>query len=195
LFAAAFPLAPVIAIVSNLVEMHADCFKLTYLCRKPRSFRSDGLGMWKTLIHAIIWLSALTNCLIFGYSSDQMMSLLPSYYVYESDSDKTRLAPNHGWIVIFLIFLLERILIYLGLLLQAAVPPIPEDVMDELERRHWVRDQESKQWREDDRKIRSSLRSSDASLLEDHDFAELKQRHEEARWRRNRDLPSLQEDD
>lgn len=165
LFAAAFPLASIIAIVSNLVEMHADCFKLAFLCRRPRSIRSDGLGMWKNLIRAIIWLSALTNCLIFGFTSDQLMQFLPTYYFLD-DNDKTRLTQN-SWVVIFIIFGLERVLIYLGLAFAAVIPAVPEDVMDQLEKRYWIREKESEKWRQEDRERRSSdLRSrSDLSTV------------------------------
>jgi anoctamin-10 len=70
LFASAYPLASLIAIVANLVEIHADCFKLTHVCQHPCPMRTDGCGMWNTLASSIIWLSALTNFLIFGFTTD-----------------------------------------------------------------------------------------------------------------------------
>jgi hypothetical protein len=147
LFASAYPLASLIAIVANLVEIRADCFKLTYVCQRPRPMRTDGCGMWNTLALSIIWLSALTNCLIFGFTSDQMMQYLPSFY-YLNDYGHTRLAAGKGWIVIFIIFGVERLLVCAGLLINAVVPEIPEDLMEELERRHFVRTQESKKAKE-----------------------------------------------
>lgn len=133
LFASAYPLASVIAIFANLIEIRADCFKLTFLCQRPRSTRSNGLGMWKTLLLCITWLSALTNCLIFGFTSGQLREYLPEYYHYD-ESGHLRLIPGKGWIVIFIIFGMERILVYTGLLLRAVVPDVPDTIMEELER-------------------------------------------------------------
>ena len=93
LFASAYPLASVIAIFANLIEIRADCFKLTFLCQRPRSTRSNGLGMWKTLLLCITWLSALTNCLIFGFTSGQLREYLPEYDHYD-ESGHLRLIPG-----------------------------------------------------------------------------------------------------
>lgn len=148
LFASAYPLASLIAIFANLVEVRADCFKLTYVCQRPRPMRTDTCGMWNTLVSCILWLSALTNCMIFGFTSNQLMQYLPQFYTI-SDAGHTRLAPGKGWIVIFIIFGVERLLVYTGLLIYAIVPEVPEDVVEELERRHFVKMEESKREKED----------------------------------------------
>ena len=61
LFASAYPLASLISIVANLIEMQADMFKITYVCRRPRSSRCDGLNMWNKLLVYIVWLSVMLN--------------------------------------------------------------------------------------------------------------------------------------
>ena len=66
------------------------------------------------------------------------MEYLPSFY-YLNDYGHTRLAAGKGWIVIFIIFGVERLLVFAGLLIYAVVPEIPEGMMKELERRHFVR--------------------------------------------------------
>jgi len=174
LFASAYPLASLIAIVANLVEIRADCFKLTHVCQRPRPMRTDTCGMWNTLVSCILWLSALTNCLIFGFTSDQLMQYLPQFY-YLNEQGHTRLAEGRGWIVVFIIFGVERLLVYTGLLIYAVVPEIPEDVMEELERRHFVRMQESKRIKEQRMSIASSLLTEDERrlLTEDDRQAEL----------------------
>ena len=147
LFASAYPLASLIAIVANLIEVRADCFKLTHVCQRPRPMHTDSCGMWNTLVSCILWLSALTNCLIFGFTSDQLMQYLPQFY-YLNENGHTRLAEGRGRIVVFIIFGVERLLVCTGLLIYAVVPEIPEDVMEELERRHFVRMEESKKVKE-----------------------------------------------
>jgi hypothetical protein len=141
LFASAYPLASLISMVANWVEIRADCFKLAVLCQRPRVYRSSGMGMWKTLMACVVWMSALTNCLLFGFTSDQMMHYVPDFYVRDT-AGFTLLTHEKGWIVVFCIFGLERLLVLSGLLIYAIVPGVPEDVMDELERRQYIRSQE-----------------------------------------------------
>jgi anoctamin-10 len=141
LFASAYPLASLVSIAANWVEIRADCFKLAVLCQRPVVYRSSGLGMWKTLMASVIWMSALTNCLLFGFTSDQMMHYVPDFYARDREGF-TLLTHEKGWIVVFVIFGLERLLIISGLLIYAIVPGVPEDISDELERRQYIRTQE-----------------------------------------------------
>ena len=87
---------------------------------------------------SIIWLSALTNCLIVGFSSDQLMHYLPDFY-QRDENDYTYMGHAQSWIVIFVIFGLERLLLVLGLLLHAIIPPVPEELQDQLERQHYLK--------------------------------------------------------
>jgi anoctamin-10 len=139
LFASAYPLASLISIIANWVEIRSDCFKLTHVCRRPISIRSSGLGMWRTLISAVIWTSAITNCLIAGFTSGQLTHYLPEFYIRDKDTGDYNIDEEDGWLVIFVIFGLERLLIIFGLLILAIVPATPEDVVDEIERRQYVR--------------------------------------------------------
>ena len=144
LFASAYPLASVVSIIANSIEIRSDCFKLTYICRRPRCIRSDGLNMWKHLLNAIVRLSALTNCLLFGFTSGK--EWLPAFYDV-TDDKHLRFRPEKGWVLIFIIFGMERLLLYTASLLRSVIPAVPEDVMDELERKHFVMESESKRGR------------------------------------------------
>lgn len=88
------------------------------------------------------------------------MQYLPQFY-YLNEQGHTRLAEGKGWIVIFIIFGVERLLVYTGLLIYAVVPEVPEDVMEELERRHFVRMVESKREKE------NRLSTQSAGLMDD----------------------------
>eukprot|EP00978_Attheya_sp_CCMP212_P000692 scaffold1386_cov55-Attheya_sp.AAC.3 len=122
LFASAYPLASVIAIIANYVEIRMDFFKLTKVCLRPRSIRTD---------------SALTNCLLFGFTSRQLMEYLPGFF-FEDEMGHKRMVPGKGWIVVFIIFGLERFLLYVGLIIHQLVPSVPEDVVFQMERRQHI---------------------------------------------------------
>jgi anoctamin-10 len=137
LFASAYPLASLIMCAAVWIEIRSDCYKLTYLCQKPVAERVPGIRIWKSLLECMVWSSALTNCLLFGFTSDQMMHYMPSFYV-EDGHGVTHLVQDKGWIAVFIIFALERVLIYFGLSLYAMVPSIPEDLAIELQRRRFL---------------------------------------------------------
>jgi anoctamin-10 len=141
LFASAYPLASLVALAANWVEIRSDCFKLARVCRRPRSVRADGIGVWKSLLSCVVWMSALTNCLIVGFTSDQMKEIFPAFYMQDKHGD-THLVHDKGWIAVFVIFGLERVLLLVGVLIYAVVPEVPEDVQEEVQRLHHVRQHE-----------------------------------------------------
>jgi len=133
LFASAFPLASFVAIGANMIEFRSDIFKLTTICRKPRVLKTENIGTWNLLISCIIWLSALTNCFLFGYSSKQMMEFFPSFYVVDVEGEQ-HFASNKGGFVVLLVFLIERILLFVGMAICACIGEIPEDVTLKLDK-------------------------------------------------------------
>lgn len=150
LFASAYPLASILSVAANWVEIRSDCFKLTLLCHKPIPVRASGMGMWKQLFSSIVWISALTNCLVAGFTSDQLMTYLPNLYVRDS-AGFTIFGHEKGWLHVFAVFALERLLLVIGLLIYAIVPAVPEDVTDRIARQQYLRrtDRESSHNKQD----------------------------------------------
>lgn len=66
------------------------------------------------------------------------MQYMPSLYS-QTKAGYTEMSHEDGWILVFVIFGLERILLVAGLLIYFTVPAVPEDVQDELERRQFLR--------------------------------------------------------
>jgi hypothetical protein len=137
LFASAYPLASLVMFVAILIEIRSDCYKLTYLCQKPAGDQTSDIGMWKTLLWFMVWFSCLTNCLLFGFTSDQMMHYVPVLYMRD-DTGTTHMVHDKGWIAILIIFALERILIFVGLSLNVMIPKIDENLVVQLKRRKYL---------------------------------------------------------
>ena len=55
------------------------------------------------------------------------------------DEDGYNIEHEDGWLVVFVIFGLERLLLAMGVLIYFIVPAVPEDVADEIERRQYIR--------------------------------------------------------
>lgn len=61
IFGPAFPLAPLLGFINNLVEMRIDKYKLVYLTKRPVPNGASDIGIWKIFIEIIIYISIVTN--------------------------------------------------------------------------------------------------------------------------------------
>jgi anoctamin-10 len=143
LFASAYPMASVAMCVSVWIEIRSGLFRFTRLYQKPLDERVSSIGMWKELLKGMVWFSCLTNCLIFGFTSDQMLHYLPHLFEQTPDGE-THLADGKGRLVVLLIFGIERILIFTGLSLDRMIPTIPGDLSIKLRRRLYLIGQQQK---------------------------------------------------
>ena len=148
LFASAYPFASMVMFFSLWVEIRSDCYKLCFLCQKPAGERVSGIGMWKKVLDFMVWFSCLTNCLLFGFTSDQMMHYMPNLYIRD-DSGVTHLVHDKGWLAIVAIFGLERVLLYFGLAMHTMISSIPESLSVKLKRRQFLLAQENKKSKSD----------------------------------------------
>lgn len=144
LFASAYPMASMSMCISVWIEIRSGLFRFTRLYQKPLDERVSSIGMWKDLMRGMVWFSCLTNCFLFGFTSDQMLHYLPNLFEQTEDGE-TLLAEGKGRLVILLIFGIERILIFTGLILNRMIPIIPGDLSVKLRRRLYLL---SQQWRE-----------------------------------------------
>lgn len=67
-FVAAFPLAPLFALLNNILEMRLDAKKLLTYYRRPVSQRVRDIGIWYRILDAIGKLSVITNVKAFSAS-------------------------------------------------------------------------------------------------------------------------------
>lgn len=61
LFVAAFPLAPLFALVNNVVEIRLDAYKYLTKSRRPRAERIQDIGIWFGILKGITYFSVFTN--------------------------------------------------------------------------------------------------------------------------------------
>jgi hypothetical protein len=92
LFASAFPLAGLLSLACNLVELYADGLKLTVLCRRPRPERASSIGGWGGCLYAIMLLSIYTNLFLASVASDQLAALAPSFFTVPAATKARKLA-------------------------------------------------------------------------------------------------------
>nr|CAD7605731.1 unnamed protein product [Timema genevievae] len=70
LFVAAFPIAPLLALINNIFEIRIDANKFLKGMRRPLARNLCCLGAWDYVIQFITYLSVLTNACVIGFTSD-----------------------------------------------------------------------------------------------------------------------------
>ncbi|ROJ24385.1 Anoctamin-5, partial [Anabarilius grahami] len=88
LFVASFPLAPLLALMNNILEVRVDAWKFTTQFRRPVAAKAHSIGAWEEILNMIAVFSVVTNAFIVSFTSD-MIPRLVYLYVYHPGSEKT----------------------------------------------------------------------------------------------------------
>uniref|UniRef100_A0A8C4Q1L8 Anoctamin n=1 Tax=Eptatretus burgeri TaxID=7764 RepID=A0A8C4Q1L8_EPTBU len=83
LFVVSFPLAPLLALLNNLIEMRLDAWKFVTQYRRPTAARAQTIGVWQQILYGLAMLSVVTNAFIMAFTSDS----IPRFVYYFSKHD------------------------------------------------------------------------------------------------------------
>ncbi|XP_077168838.1 anoctamin-7-like isoform X1 [Paroedura picta] len=83
IFVAAFPLAPLFALLNNWVEIRLDAQKFVCEYRRPVAERAQGISVWFFLLDVLAHVSVIVNAFLIAFTSDFLPRLL---YQCEHDS-------------------------------------------------------------------------------------------------------------
>ncbi|KAJ0029459.1 hypothetical protein NQD34_004456 [Periophthalmus magnuspinnatus] len=86
LFVASFPLAPLLALFNNIIEIRVDAWKLTTQFRRPVASKAHCIGAWEEILNGMAVLSVVTNAFIVAFTSD-MIPRLVYMYAYQPDGE------------------------------------------------------------------------------------------------------------
>ncbi|KAF7666802.1 hypothetical protein LDENG_00093680 [Lucifuga dentata] len=79
IFVAAFPLAPLLALINNIFEIRLDAIKMVSLERRMIPKKTKDIGIWTKVLEAIGVLAVIANGLVIGVSSDFIPRLVYRY--------------------------------------------------------------------------------------------------------------------
>ncbi|XP_042217319.1 anoctamin-7-like isoform X2 [Homarus americanus] len=82
IFVAAFPLAPLFALLNNWVEIRLDAQKFVCETRRAVSERAQNIGIWFTILDFMAHLAVISNAFLIAFTSEFLPQLL---YKYEYD--------------------------------------------------------------------------------------------------------------
>ncbi|XP_026234344.1 anoctamin-5b isoform X1 [Anabas testudineus] len=84
LFVASFPLAPLLALFNNILEIRVDAWKFTTQFRRPVAAKARSIGAWQEILNAVAILSVVTNAFIMAFTSD-MIPRMVYLYAYSKE--------------------------------------------------------------------------------------------------------------
>nr|XP_051680923.1 anoctamin-5 isoform X2 [Oryctolagus cuniculus] len=70
LFVASFTLAPLLALMNNIIAIRVDAWKLTTQYRRPVAAKAHSIGVWQDILFGMAVLSVATNAFIVAFTSD-----------------------------------------------------------------------------------------------------------------------------
>ncbi|XP_075727736.1 anoctamin-4-like isoform X2 [Rhipicephalus microplus] len=76
LFVAAFPLAPLFALLNNIVEIRLDAYKYTSQMRRPLAERVPNIGAWQVILKGVSVFAVICNAFLIAYTSDFIPRML-----------------------------------------------------------------------------------------------------------------------
>jgi hypothetical protein len=124
LFASAFPLAPLLALLNNLIEIHTDSAKFLLQTNRPDYEGSSGIGVWYVILEVLGAVAVITNCCLIAFSQGTLF-----YFVEDFFS------------VFAIAVILEHILLFGKYLISILIPDIPKTVQVERARATWLKQQ------------------------------------------------------
>ncbi|KAF6102021.1 anoctamin 5 [Phyllostomus discolor] len=87
LFVASFPLAPLLALLNNVIEIRVDAWKLTTQYRRPVAAKAHSIGVWQDILYGMTVISVASNAFIVAFTSD-IIPRLVYYYAYSTNSNE-----------------------------------------------------------------------------------------------------------
>jgi hypothetical protein len=78
LFVAAFPLAPLFALLHNIFEIRLDAWKLLVTMQKPMPATARDMGIWLPILEGMSRVAVLTNasCILFILSWSEIVQII-----------------------------------------------------------------------------------------------------------------------
>lgn len=72
LFAPAYPLAPLLALLNNVFEIRLDAEKLCTVTRRPRVRQAEDIGFWFTVLNVLGFFAVITNATMLVFVGSQL---------------------------------------------------------------------------------------------------------------------------
>uniref|UniRef100_A0A8C5GY12 Anoctamin n=1 Tax=Gouania willdenowi TaxID=441366 RepID=A0A8C5GY12_GOUWI len=79
LFVASFPLAPLFALLNNIIEIRLDAKKFVTELRRPIAAKAKDIGIWYNLLRGLSKVAVIVNAFVISFTSDFIPRLVYQY--------------------------------------------------------------------------------------------------------------------
>jgi len=125
LFAATFPIAPLFAVLNNIVEIRTDAFKILSAFPRPRYKGAQNIGTWYYVLEFLGICAVMTNCALIGLSFEVIRS-------NTGDNDFATLG-----VVVFM----EHIILILKFGIAYLIPDLPGWIVKKLAYEQYIKEE------------------------------------------------------
>ncbi|KAB0349566.1 hypothetical protein FD754_014423, partial [Muntiacus muntjak] len=159
IFVAAFPLAPLLALLNNIIEIRLDAYKFVTQWRRPLASRAKDIGIWYGILEGIGILSVITNAFVIAITSDFIPRLVYAYKYgpcagqgeagqkYRDYRDPPHSLAPYGYTLQFwhvlaarlaFIIVFEHLVFCIKHLISYLIPDLPKDLRDRMRREKYL---------------------------------------------------------
>lgn len=166
LFVVAFPLAPLAALLNNIVETRVDATKLIKLTRRPEPRGAANIGTWYSVLDIMSIIAVGTNCAIICFETDLVNDLV-----------------SREAIKVYVFIIAEHLILLMKFALAYFVPDTPDGLVTHLARQEYIVNvliNGMEEEPEDDVDVLKEMKNGIASTVENPDFD----------WKRVKENPS-----
>ncbi|CAG2219297.1 ANO4 [Mytilus edulis] len=86
IFVAAFPLAPLFALLNNIIEIRLDAYKFVTQWKRPMAARAQDIGIWFGILRGISAVAVITNAAIIAFTAEFIPKMVYRYAHSENES-------------------------------------------------------------------------------------------------------------
>jgi len=61
IFVSAFPLAPLFALLNNIIEVRLDAYKFVAMWKRPPAYKAHNIGIWYEILQGLSFIAVLSN--------------------------------------------------------------------------------------------------------------------------------------
>ncbi|KAI8604871.1 calcium-activated chloride channel-domain-containing protein [Dissophora ornata] len=138
LFVTAFPVAPIFALINNLLEVHVDAYKLLTQHRRPIAQTAQDIGSWTSIMTLLTHISVFTNACLIAFQSSWMNNnvfrMVP-WVSQELNPDGIDFALLS--VRLLFIFIFEHVVFFIKVAISNLVRDIPRTVKLAIERENY----------------------------------------------------------
>ncbi|KAF9918176.1 Anoctamin-7 [Lobosporangium transversale] len=141
LFVVAFPIAPIFALLNNILEIRVDAYKLLTQHRRPISQAAQDIGSWGAIMMLMTHIAVFTNACLIAFQSNWMeenvfkkVSWFPATSNNTPVPDPNADTPVSPAVRLLFIFIFEHVVFLIKIAVANLVSDVPQTVKLAIER-------------------------------------------------------------